>query len=278
MIEKMMLFLKQAGEIALNNQREIDKSPSYLKGGSDDTIVTKTDQEISALFKKFMENYFADLDYLIIDEESALQEKDIFEKAEKSEYQFVIDPIDGTLPYAMKMPLFGILVGILKKGKPYMGFIYTPATKEIVYSDGGGVYWIQNAFEDQETKTRVVKSEKEPMFVNLTWRVTQNGTFNLKKSRPVNVYAFVISFLYQATNRFKATYFEACLWDMAGAWAILKNLGYEFFNIETGEILEKFDRTHFNSKLIIDTVYIACRPKDFELYKSIVTLSDNRWI
>ena len=47
-----------------------------------------------------------------------------------SDYLWILDPIDGTGSFVLGRPLFGILIGLLYKGKPVLGMIDQPITAE----------------------------------------------------------------------------------------------------------------------------------------------------
>lgn len=53
------------------------------------------------------------------------------------DYQWVIDPIDGTKSFIHGVPLYSTLVGLQVKGKPAVGVIYLPATDDIVFAATG---------------------------------------------------------------------------------------------------------------------------------------------
>lgn len=50
--------------------------------------------------------------------------------APDSEFVWVIDPIDGTLPFLAGFPVFGTLIALLHKGLPVLGVINMPMTQE----------------------------------------------------------------------------------------------------------------------------------------------------
>jgi len=52
-----------------------------------------------------------------------------------SEYTWVIDPIDGTIPFSSGMPSFGISIGLIKEGKPYFGVINLPALNSLFWAE-----------------------------------------------------------------------------------------------------------------------------------------------
>jgi histidinol phosphatase-like enzyme (inositol monophosphatase family) len=50
--------------------------------------------------------------------------------AADSEFVWVIDPIDGTLPFLAGFPVFGTLIALLHNGTPVLGVIDMPMTRE----------------------------------------------------------------------------------------------------------------------------------------------------
>ena len=119
-MERLLEFARAAGQRAMNYQYKLQAQTNYLKNCAEvRTVVTKADLEISRQFRSFVESQFAELNPLIVDEESvsALGHKP-FEKINNAEYVFIIDPIDGTLTYANQMALYGISVGVYQNGKP----------------------------------------------------------------------------------------------------------------------------------------------------------------
>lgn len=49
-----------------------------------------------------------------------------------SEWQWVIDPIDGTLPFSNGLPEFGVAIGLLRGHEPQVGVISMPALKQLI--------------------------------------------------------------------------------------------------------------------------------------------------
>jgi len=47
----------------------------------------------------------------------------------RSPYQFILDPLDGTINYSRGMEWFGISLALSYKEKPILGFVYLPLTK-----------------------------------------------------------------------------------------------------------------------------------------------------
>ena len=49
-----------------------------------------------------------------------------------SEFEWIIDPIDGTKSFIAGVPLYGTMVGLLAAGKPILGAVYFPGLDELI--------------------------------------------------------------------------------------------------------------------------------------------------
>lgn len=64
------------------------------------------------------------------------------ETASASDYQWVIDPIDGTANFVNGIPLFAVSVALLKGGVPIVGVVYNPVGDSLyATAKGKGVRW-----------------------------------------------------------------------------------------------------------------------------------------
>jgi len=262
-------FMKAAGEIALHNYQHATNVQYKSEATTD--IITETDIAVSKLFRPFCATHFSDMDCVIVDEESVSELGDNpFAEIVQHEYQFVIDPIDGTLPYALGIPMFGISVGVLRQGKPFAGAVYAPALGELVYGDLHSAYWMKNAFAANQTLAPLEprNGDKNGLLMGLGRFAKPNSNINIGREVPVNFYAAVVHMLYLAT-RGRAYYFGVCAWDIAGAWALLKYLGFEVINYHTEKILEKLDPADFTPQFRIKDTHIVCKPAEFARLKHI---------
>ncbi|MDR2845444.1 MAG: hypothetical protein LBV28_05070 [Puniceicoccales bacterium] len=53
-----------------------------------------------------------------------------------AEFVWTLDPIDGTKSFIPRVPLYGLLFGLLYQGKPFLGVIDQPVTRQRVIGDG----------------------------------------------------------------------------------------------------------------------------------------------
>jgi myo-inositol-1(or 4)-monophosphatase len=78
---------------------------------------------ISSLQKEFPEHG-------ILAEESGLS-------AATSDYQWVIDPLDGTTNFAHGIPIFAVTIALLKNNSPIAGVVYDPLRDEMFSAEAG---------------------------------------------------------------------------------------------------------------------------------------------
>jgi myo-inositol-1(or 4)-monophosphatase len=58
-----------------------------------------------------------------------------------SEYVWVCDPIDGTLPFSRNIPIFAFMLALIHKGQPILGVIYDPVLDRMYTAEKGkGAY------------------------------------------------------------------------------------------------------------------------------------------
>ena len=114
-----------SGEVIRNYYR----SPLSIDCKDDTSPVTIADREAEQAIRALIETQFPE--HGIIGEEFGSQN-------EKADYQWIIDPIDGTKSFMIGRPIFGTLIALAYKGKPILGVIDQPITRERWI--GGGNY------------------------------------------------------------------------------------------------------------------------------------------
>lgn len=73
------------------------------------------------------------------------------------DYKWIIDPIDGTINFVHGLPIFGISIAIVHKGKPIIGVVEIPGLKETFWAqEGKGAY--KNESKIRVSKTSDMKS------------------------------------------------------------------------------------------------------------------------
>ncbi|MBI2418635.1 MAG: inositol monophosphatase [Ignavibacteriales bacterium] len=129
MIDKLLTITKEAGNI-VKEGFQTDYKVEYKTNISN--LVTEIDKKSEKAIIEFIRKEFPG--HGILAEESGAAN-------ENAEYQWVIDPLDGTTNFAHGFPIFGVSIGIQKNGKTVCGAVYH-VMNDIMYSaeQGSGAY------------------------------------------------------------------------------------------------------------------------------------------
>lgn len=159
-------------------------------------------------------------EYNIFSEEAGLVEK-------KSEYTFVIDPLDGTNNFSLGIPNFTVSIGLLKNDICVAGVIYAPLL-DLAYSAEEG----KGAF----CNGKHIVVNKESSFENMTLSYTCGYTTPLQfeglllaKLRALNIKRFL-------TNWSPA--FDYCLLALGKIEAVISN-DNELYDYAAGKVIAR---------------------------------------
>ncbi len=114
----------------------------------DDSPVTIADKNAEQLIRRELQARFPD--DAILGEEFGAQ-------AGTSEYQWIVDPIDGTKSFISGVPLYSTLVGVVREKTCLAGVIYLPALDELVFAARGLGAW--HSVRDSQPKRCQVSSK-----------------------------------------------------------------------------------------------------------------------
>ncbi len=121
-------LILQAGEIILNSWNGRHFS-SQLKDERD--IVTETDIEVEEFLRKELTKVLPQAGFIVEEGKTEMN----------SEFNWTIDPIDGTKYFAAQVPLFFTQVALLRNNEPLVSFIYNPVSKQLFHAiKGMGAY------------------------------------------------------------------------------------------------------------------------------------------
>lgn len=131
--QEMLDFAKttamKAGEITLRYYGCI----SDIQRKADNSPVTIADKKVEEYIRREIATEYPS--HSILGEE--------FERKDTgSEFQWIIDPIDGTSSFIRQVPFYGVLVAVLYKERPIIGVIHMPRlTETVCAAEGLGCYY-----------------------------------------------------------------------------------------------------------------------------------------
>jgi histidinol-phosphatase len=175
---------REAGQFILPLWRNV--SADYKADGSE---VTEADRGAERLLRhRIAERY---------PEHAILGEEFGGTSARDAEHLWLIDPVDGTASFVIGLPLFGTLIGYLRKGQPLVGVIGAHALGEVVYAATGQGCWHQRDGNDaQRVRTSPVMDPAAAFVVSTSIEHT-----DLDPRDPVP--SVCLSRLYSRARRFR---------------------------------------------------------------------------
>jgi myo-inositol-1(or 4)-monophosphatase len=118
------VIARQAGAVLLEGY---GKAHHVQQKGVID-LVTEFDRRSEDLILSFIQQKFPD--HAILAEESGYHKS-------SSEYQWVIDPLDGTTNFAHGIPVFSVTIALLRNNSPILGVAYDPLRDEMFSAEAG---------------------------------------------------------------------------------------------------------------------------------------------
>ena len=119
---------KEAGKILMN---DFGRLKTIKKKGQND-FVTNADYESEKFIISKIQGKYPE--HSILSEEKGEIKND-------SDYEWYIDPLDGTTNFVHGLPMFGVSIGLAKKGESILGVIYLPFFNEMYVAEKGkGAY------------------------------------------------------------------------------------------------------------------------------------------
>lgn len=213
-IETIHEVLTEAGEIAL---RYFNLSSMEYQHKADKTVVTEADLKIERFIRERLARIAPD--YEVIGEE--------FVTEAETEFAWVVDPIDGTLPFIFKMPNWCISIGLTRNKEPYLGFVYVPINKDFYYTDGNCSY--KNGKVIHALNLTEINNETMFAISNFTHKFFKLE-FSNYSGAIVSTGSGIYNNMLLASGRLDMTLsVKPNLWDLAAACAIVKNAGCDYY-------------------------------------------------
>ena len=129
-LRSAFIMAKNAGDIHMKYFRIPNLELSTKLNETD--VVTIADKEAEKFILTYIKEHFPT--HGIISEESGNYK-------EKSEWRWVIDPLDGTTNFSMGLPIFCVSIALEKNGESYIGVVYVPYLGECFYGVKGKGAW-----------------------------------------------------------------------------------------------------------------------------------------
>lgn len=243
--------VKEAGIFLKNNFGKAAK----IEYKGDRNLATNLDKEAERMILDKIKTKFPH--HGIIGEEFGNSDID-------KEFIWIIDPLDGTHNYIRKMPVFGVSIGIVQKGRFIAGFIYMPIEDELYVGEkANGAY--KNSQKISVSSKKDLKEcslsfdssiRLSPDIMSQVLRDLSKEVFNVRMfGSSVRVLTYVAEGVLDASVEF-----HDMPWDFAGGVCIIEEAGGKITNLKGAEIsYEKTGYVASNSLMHEDIMKIVSK-------------------
>jgi len=183
-LEFALALSREAGRLILPLWKNV-----AVESKADGSEVTKADRDAEQLMRRRIAERYPD--HAILGEEFG------GERTREAEHLWLIDPVDGTASFAMGLPLFGTLIGYMRRGDPCVGVIGAHALGETVYAANGQGCWCQpDGQAAQRVRTTAIRDPGQAFVVSTSLEFTDLSPSDPRPS-------IGLSRLYRQARRFR---------------------------------------------------------------------------
>ena len=220
MLKSTLIKATEAGAELIRGYFEKDLRISNKEGINN--LVTEADHASEKLIIDIIRKDFPD--HGILSEE-------IGELATPSEYRWIIDPIDGTVNFANRIPICCVSIAVEQNGEVVMGAVYNPFMNEFFFAQKGYGATLNNKQIRVSSKSEVIRACLVTGFP-YTYLDMPNGPLQIferfiRKGIPVRrLGSAAIDLCWVAAGRFDGFYeMNLQAWDSAAGFHIVEEAG-----------------------------------------------------
>jgi len=225
-VDRVAEALMRAGKIALDHFHRPAVSVKH-----DMTLVTEADREIE---QKMIEQFYRpDEGVYFIGEETINDRDDAYLDRAFGERSFIVDPIDGTTPFAHGFPTWGISIGYAEGGYFKEGGLFLPTSGHLLISDGDMVYHgrlgpVPVDWDSSRMVPFMLPEELEVSqgIISVSQDVVKRGGFDGREAL-FSTGSAVYAIAHLAMGSFIGYIAKLKVWDIAGGWPIFRKLGFK---------------------------------------------------
>lgn len=223
-------LIKKTGKYILRSRKGLQQSAISMKGVRD--MVTEIDKQSEIRLVKSLHKILPAAGF--ITEEKTTDQT-------LREYNWVIDPLDGTTNFVFNTPITAISVALMHKSKIVLGIVYEITYDEMFYTWAHGAAYCNGEVIHVSTRVDFSKALVATGFPYSREKripgITKSITYFLENCQDIRRFGSAATDLcYVACGRFDI-YYEGYLqiWDIAAGILIVKNAGGVVKNFEGKE-------------------------------------------
>jgi len=220
MLDKVIEISRQTGTFLRDESKHITASEIEMKSGKND-LVSRADKEAEQRFVDFLSK--------LLPESGFIAEEGTGERAE--EFNWIIDPLDGTTNYLYGIPCYCTSVALWQNGEIVLGVIYDPEREECFSAERGKGAWLNGhsikVSDQKELKLSLLATGfpydnrgRQADYLKILEKVNQS-TRGIRR-----LGAAAVDMAYVACGRFDGFYeYGLNPWDVAAGALIVEEAG-----------------------------------------------------
>jgi fructose-1,6-bisphosphatase/inositol monophosphatase family enzyme len=267
----MFDFCRKAGQIA---EDLIKNSDPDLK--ADHSVITLADKKISDLAHEHLSGFISSPGHVLIEEEDPRRGEYLNKEfLDNKTYIWSVDPIDGTRLYANQIPLYGVSIGLIKEYRPWLGIVYFPGQDELFYCDGDNSFYVKRPFAAAPEKAKIGRVDHKitsrSLFL-ISDMLFKRFNWDYSDCRIMATGCATVNLCWPLIGRGCGSIDQSHLWDIAGAWPIVRMAGMEMRNFRSGKVMDKVDAENFltSPPWKLKDYYIVSTEENFALLRNKV--------
>jgi myo-inositol-1(or 4)-monophosphatase len=174
-----------------------------------------------------------------------------------SPYQWIVDPIDGTVNYFYGIPHFCVSIALRHQGEVILGVIYDPMMREMFVAQKGksptlnGKVITISARQALEDAVMTVGFSKSKESIDAGFRRFHELAYQVRKTRMLGSAALAMAYI--ACGRLDAYIEEIIsLWDVAAGILLVESAGGRVAIFSKDTVGEKYSLVASNGKLPLE--------------------------
>lgn len=220
-------------------------------------LQTEADLESEKAILKILKNEFPS--YNIWSEECGYFDK-------KSDYTFVLDPLDGTNNFVLGIPQFSVALALLYKKEPVYSIIYNPVTEQLFHAERGKGAYLNN----KRIKVNNVSDVKKSSVSYMTTYINSKGykiklfanLYKLNIKRLLENWSMALDFCMLASGKIEAIILNRSeLYDYIAGKLIAQEAGAKITGFNGKDKLEKYDEFVASNGTAVHNKMIKALPK-----------------
>lgn len=249
-LKDLLLFLRNIGLRSSSILRDYEKGIFPLYENNDDLHVkydpndpvTAADLAINQLIVESFSTNFFGIDWELISEENAKSNELI---DFKSEWTWLIDPLDGTKDFIQNTGEYAIHIALIFRNRPILGMVALPSIKEIWFGVQGYGTWKESGMKSTDIRKFVGPSKMKEINIVTSKNHANQKLINIlkhlehRKVLKMGSIGFKICNLLRNESNVYISISDKTSpkdWDIAAPHALLKGANCKFTYVSGGEI------------------------------------------